>query len=115
MEQLKGQNLKKDQGKTDWSLLPMAPIYWVVRVLMFGAQKYSRGGWQKGDYEEVRQRYYAAAYRHIVWRWWHCGENIDEESKLPHLAHGICCLVFLLWYDLQYRIADYLTEGLPDD
>ena len=29
----------------------------------------------------------------------HGGEQLDPESKLPHLAHAVCCLLFILWFE----------------
>ncbi|WP_228144548.1 dATP/dGTP diphosphohydrolase domain-containing protein [Moraxella lacunata] len=26
-------------------------------------------------------------------------EMVDGESGLPHLAHAVCCLIFLMWFD----------------
>jgi hypothetical protein len=46
-------------------------------------------------------RYYDAAMRHIGAR--HAGEINDPESKLPHLGHAMCCLIFWLWFDLTKR------------
>ena len=53
--------------------------------------------WQRVP--SARTRYYDAAMRHID-DWWN-GSEVDEESNLPHLAHAICCLLFLLWFDEQ--------------
>ena len=35
--------------------------------------------------------------RHLIA--WRKGELIDPESKLPHLAHAGCNLIFLNWQD----------------
>ena len=71
---------------------------------MFGMHKYEEDAWKNGDYLDARKRYFNAVYRHVVEQWWENGEFLDKESKLPHLAHGICCLMFLLWYELKYRV-----------
>lgn len=83
---------KDDQGKARWDLLPAEPIEAVVEVLTFGADKY--GDWNWTEVPNGKDRYYAAAMRHIdaVWR---LDEIVDKESGLPHLAHAICCLIFL--------------------
>jgi len=39
----------------------------------------------------------SAAMRHLIARI--KGQQVDEESGLPHLAHCVCCLLFLLWFD----------------
>lgn len=109
-----GLELKKDRLKDKWHLLPMAPIRWIVKVLMFGAYKYSPDGWKHGDYKDARQRYYDAAYRHIVIEWWEGGNFFDEETGLPHLAHGACCVIFLLWYDMRYQSELFHIEKTYD-
>jgi len=86
---------KHDTGKLRWSLLPLGTIAQVLKVLEFGAAKYSPNGWTTVD--NPRDRYYDAAMRHLDA--WHRGEVNDEESGLPHLAHAACCILFLLWFD----------------
>ncbi len=90
---------KDDADKLEWNLLPNKPIEEVVRVLMHGAKKYAPDNWQ--IVPNARIRYYNAARRHI--EAWRDGETHDigpNGSDLHHLAHAICCLVFLLWFDL---------------
>jgi len=108
-----GLDIKKDHFKDKWHLLPMTPLRWVVKVLMFGAKKYSKDGWKFGDYEDARERYYDAAYRHIVVEWWENGNLLDEETGLPHLAHGACCILFLLWYDMEYKTMPRVDQVFP--
>lgn len=84
--------VKFDDGKPDWSLLPLDAIEEVVKVMSFGAKKYTRDGWRAVPNAE--DRYLAAMFRHI--RAHRSGEEFDEESGLPHLAHAATCLVFLL-------------------
>lgn len=86
---------KDDSNKPRYSLLPTGTVNQVVQVLEYGAIKYEVGNWQRVP--DSRNRYYDAAMRHID-AWWN-GEKMDEESKLPHLAHAICCLLFLMWFD----------------
>lgn len=86
---------KDDSNKPRYSLLPTDTVNQVVQVLEYGATKYEVGNWQRVP--DSRNRYYDAAMRHID-AWWN-GEKLDEESKLPHLAHAICCLLFLMWFD----------------
>ena len=93
---------KDDSNKPRYSLLPTGTINQVVQVLEYGASdKYEVDNWQK--IPDARRRFYDAAMRHID-AWW-SGEiiDIDKEgvkgSQLPHLAHAICCLLFLLWFD----------------
>ena len=91
----RGEGYKHDGGKPDWSLLPLDVVEDVVRVLTVGAQKYARDNWQRVP--DGRNRYFAAALRHLTAR--QAGEVDDPETGLPHLAHAMCCLVFLAWHD----------------
>lgn len=90
-----GLGVKLDAGKPRWDLLPTTPLAEVVGVLTFGALKYSADGWH--HVPEPRARYYAAALRHIVA--YQRGETVDPESGHHHLAHAVCCLLFLMWFD----------------
>lgn len=87
--------IKHDTGKDPWHLLPWDQVRDVVRVLAYGAQKYSPVGWQTGG-PDAPDRYYSAVIRHLVA--WRSGEQLDAESGLPHLAHAACGCLFLAWY-----------------
>ena len=92
---------KKDADKLMWNLLPWDAIEEVVKVLNHGASKYDCRNWEKGL---LWSRFFSASIRHMV-SWFQFGENKDEESGISHLAHAICCLLFLLAY--QLRKTDY--------
>lgn len=83
---------KDDKEKQPWNLFPWASASLIVDVLAFGAKKYGQRNW--AHVENWRERYFSAAMRHLV-AWWE-GEFTDPETKLPHLAHAMCCLLFLL-------------------
>lgn len=89
---------KFDGGKLEYGLLPPLALEEVVKVLTFGAQKYERDNWQRVP--DSKRRYFDALQRH-VWAWKQ-GEQIDPESGLPHLAHAMCCLMFLYEHDVKY-------------
>lgn len=97
------QGRKDDSAKIRYSLLPVGTVNQVVQVLEFGSKKYADNNWQKVP--SARTRYYDAAMRHID-AWWN-GELLDLDkgdqkgSHLPHLAHAICCLMFLMWFDSE--------------
>lgn len=91
----RGEGFKADSDKPRWDLLPWEPIEDVVRVLTVGARKYAPSNWQKVP--EARRRYFSAAMRHLVA--WEHGEDADPETGLPHLAHAMCCVSFLAWFD----------------
>ena len=88
---------KDDSAKRRYSLLPKGTVNSVVDVLEFGSKKYADNNWQKVP--NAKTRYYDAALRHIDA--WFGGEIKDIETGLPHLAHAICCLMFLMWFDSE--------------
>ena len=86
--------VKNDSGKLQWSLMPFEQLEDTVRVLMKGAEKYSRDNWKKCD--DVN-RYKDALMRHVTA--YIKGEERDPEDNLPHLAHAICNCLFLQYFD----------------
>lgn len=98
---------KADVGKPRWSLLMGAAglaLLEIIKVLEFGAKKYSPGGWQKvpGGYG----RYKDALYRHL-----HSIEEngplaTDPETGLLEWAHVGCNVVFLIWYVVTGKAAE---------
>lgn len=91
----KALGMKYDNDKVEYSLLPTGVLQPVLRVLGFGAKKYSKENWK--HVENSHERYYNAAMRHLT-SWWE-GEKKDPETGENHLAHAVCCLLFLLWFD----------------
>lgn len=89
--------VKYDSDKLEYSLLPKGVLNKVISVLGFGSKKYAKDNWMKVD--NPKERYYNAAQRHIN-QWWE-GEKYDSETGENHLAHAICCLMFMLWFDNQ--------------
>lgn len=88
---------KHDIGKVRYSLLPKGVLGKVLNILEFGTNKYSKDNWQQVP--NARDRYYDAAMRHI--QAWYYGETKDPETGESHLAHALCCLMFLLWFDIK--------------
>ena len=91
---MKEDGIKNDSEKPRWDLIPWRELSDVVDVITFGLDKYSEDNWK---YVEPKSRYFAACHRHLYA--WSQGEKIDRESDKNHLAHAICCLLFLLWDD----------------
>jgi len=82
---------KDDQGKVRYDLLPADALDQVARVLTYGAKKYGERHWERGiEYS----RFYRAAMGCLL-AWWR-GEELVEESGLPHLAHAACSILLLL-------------------
>jgi len=88
---VKHAGVKHDDGKLRWTLLPFAPLSEVVRVLEHGANKYSEDNWKNID----PSRYHNAAYRHLIL--YTEGEDDDSDSGYSHLAHAVCCILFMMW------------------
>lgn len=88
---------KKDQGKLRYSLLPWEALTAVVRVLEFGAQKYTPGGWR--DTPDGERRYLDACLRHAAAILE--GEDLDSESGEPHAAHLACSALISLALRVQ--------------
>lgn len=84
------QKYKKDAGKLRMDLIPPSTIKALAMVLTYGANKYSESTWRNVE----PYRYKAALLRHIVA--WMDGEQLDEESQLPHLYHALTNLAFLI-------------------
>lgn len=84
--------IKHDDDKQRWDLLPYDALEHVVKVLTLGAKKYAEWNWMY--VERAEDRYFAAAQRHLVA--WRGGEGVDPETGVSHIAHAICCLLFLL-------------------
>ncbi len=84
--------VKFDGDKEFMGCIPPHAELLVAKALTFGAKKYDRENWRKVD--RLYERYMDAALRHINAH--RRGEDNDDESGLDHLAHAICCLMFIL-------------------
>lgn len=92
--------VKSDQGKTQWSYLPIPAIKAVVDVMAYGDTKYPApdgSNWKRVP--DAKKRYYNAAMRHLT-SWWD-GEQNDPETGYNHLAHACSNLLFLLWFEIK--------------
>jgi hypothetical protein len=90
------EGVKFDNNKAQWSLMPWKALSQVVDVLTYGAKKYAPDNWKKVP--NARQRYVDASFRHLTA--YVGGEKNDSETGMSHLAHAMCCLLFLLAFDL---------------
>ena len=102
---------KFDGGKLEYGLLPPQALKATVDVLTFGAQKYERDNWKYVS--DSKRRYFDAAQRHI-WAWKE-GEQMDPESGRHHLAHALCCLMFLYEHDILYSVDENLNNGVTNE
>tara|TARA_B100000749_G_C18414625_1_gene460716 strand:- start:350 stop:745 length:396 start_codon:yes stop_codon:yes gene_type:complete len=102
---------KQDSEKPPFALLPTEALELVACALDHGAIKYEPHNWALGtDWS----KYLSASLRHIFA--WNAGEDKDPDSGLPHLSHAVCCLLFLLTYEV-YDIGtdDRLKLRTPSD
>jgi hypothetical protein len=89
---------KFDGGKLQYGLLPPLALKATVDILTFGAEKYEPDNWKYVP--DSKRRYFDAMQRHL-WAWKE-GEVNDAESGKHHLAHAMCCLMFLYEHDVKY-------------
>lgn len=104
-EQPQPAGCKDDAGKDRWDLLPWREMTAVVKVLTGGAQKpgYSDNGWQAVvSWPGGVGRYFAAACRHLTT--WFFARRKDPEFGQSHLAHAICCLLFMMWAEHEGQL-----------
>lgn len=94
-------SLKYDTGKLRWDLLPVEALEQVIRVFMYGAQKYSDHNW---TYGMKWSKHFNAALRHLSSFW--KGEDIDPESGLHHMAHAAACALIVLQYTFYNKKFD---------
>lgn len=94
--------VKFDQDKPQWTLVPFKAFDEVVKVLTIGAKKYAPDNWKKVP--NARQRYIDAAFRHMSA--YASGEKLDAETGKSHLAHAMCCFLFLLAFDLDSSLEE---------
>ena len=88
---------KYDNDKLRWSLLPLGALQDVVKVLEFGAKKYAPDNWKYVD--QAEERYWNAAMRHIIA--YKLESPADSETGLSHLAHAVCCLLYIQQLDKE--------------
>jgi len=88
-------SIRENEGKPRWSLMHYESMIPMIRVLEFGANKYSRDNWKIGlDLKEVlesMQRHLAALMD---------GEEFDKESGIHHMGHIQCNAMF---YNYHYN------------
>lgn len=98
-ERMKETALRYNQGKRRWSLVHYKSLEPMIKVLEYGAAKYTKDGvpgdhnWKKGlnqpEILESLQRHLAALMD---------GEKNDPESGLPHIGHIMCNAMFYSFF-----------------
>lgn len=79
-----------NEGKVQWSLVDFKSLEPMVRVLEFGAQKYTRDNWKKGL---PITKIFDSLQRHLIA--FIGGEDVDSESGIEHLGHALCNIMFM--------------------
>jgi len=87
--------LRYNQGKPQWSMVHFRSLEPMVKVLMYGANKYARDNWKKGlNRQEIldsMQRHLAALID---------GQEIDPESQEHHIGHIMCNCLFYSYFNI---------------
>ncbi len=96
-----GSGARYNAGKVDFSLIPLCTMEDEARVWEYGKKKYAAFNWTKGMAWSVP---FACLMRHMAA--WQRGEECDDESGLPHLAHAMCNLRMLTLYAKNYTEGD---------
>lgn len=90
--QPEGLGARKNSGKPELSMVleARAALIGGSRVLMFGCDKYARCNWLQGM---KHTPLVDSLMRHLVA--WQAGEDLDEDSGLPHVDHVLVNALFL--------------------
>lgn len=87
--------IRFNKNKLRWGLVHYKSLEPLVRVLMFGADKYDDDNWKKGmkkkEILESLQRHLAELID---------GQTHDEESKMHHIGHILANAMFYSYFDL---------------
>lgn len=95
------EGLRYNEGKIMMDLLPEYPIREMAKVFTYGANKYAPYNWLKGL---SWMKTLASMKRHISR--FEAGEDFDEETGLPHMAHAMTNAAFLVEYSRIYPQGD---------
>lgn len=107
-----------NEGKLEWSLVHFKSLEPMIRVLEYGAEKYTvrdketgqvtssgRHNWKNGmDKEKILE----CAMRHLTAIF--DGETTDKESGLPHIGHLMCNAMFYQYY-IDKETEEFYTKG----
>jgi len=93
--------LRYNEDKLKWGLVDFDALDNMVRVLMYGEQKYDAHNWKKGlPYVSVTESMLRHIYAFLR------GEDVDPESGLPHTGHIMCNAMFLDYYWQHHKDMD---------
>lgn len=92
---------KKQIKKARFDLIPAGPLWQLAELYGRGAEKYGDSNWRKGYGWSLS---FAALMRHAWKFWW--GEDIDEETGMPHMACAAFHCFTLLEFMTNHRAFD---------
>lgn len=104
-DHLAAKGAKHDSDKPRMDLVDSEAITQLAAVLTFGAEKYAAHNWRAGI---SYSRLIAALLRHTFA--YLRGEDNDPESGLSHIAHAMCCCMFLLGLQKRPELDDRYKE-----
>lgn len=109
MEELSGKSTNpKDavgSSKLPLDLVPDTLSIYAALSFAEGASKYGAYNWRVSG---VRASIYKAALERHLKKWWN-GEDVDQKTKVPHLASVIACAAIIL----DAGAVDKLTDDRP--
>jgi hypothetical protein len=85
--------LRYDDGKTPYDILSPISLEGTALILELGAVKYELRNWEKGM---AWSRVIGPTFRHLVK--FVAGEDLDQETGMPHVHHIACNVMFLQHY-----------------
>jgi Domain of unknown function (DUF5664) len=97
--------MKHDADKPRMDLLDPYAMEQLAHVLTFGAKKYAPHNWRGGI---SRMRLLAALLRHTFA--YLGGADKDDETGLSHIAHAMCCCMFILGLEHRKDLDDRYKE-----
>ena len=81
-------DIKADNGKRRYDLIPIGALEGIAEILTYGARKYNDNNWLQSAYPD---RYFAACMRHLAEV--RKGKHIDPESNCFHIDHALVSLI----------------------
>ena len=79
--------------KAQLNLVPASSMIYQALAMENGAIKYGAYNWRSN--KVVASIYVAACMRHLM-AWYDSGEELAEDSGVPHLGHALACLGILV-------------------
>ena len=95
-----------DEGKPALQWIPYDALVEISRAFSYGAVKYGNGNFKGGmSWSKMVGSILRHTYRFMA------GENNDDESGLPHLAHAGACICMLLYFYKHHPDLDDRSTG----